>query len=112
MPFLFLLGSLRQQVSNTCLLQGQLSRTKPIKLVPTSLVGYNCKSYMIGSSGEAQQCFLGDDGFWRCNFVVRNGKEIRSKTGKWLKFPALLTSIIRNRKLPKEVKTSMSNFQE
>ena len=67
---------------------------------------------MIQTSGEAQRCFLGDDGFWRCNFVIKNGREIRSKNGKWLKFPALLTSIIRNRKLPKELKNSLSNFQE
>lgn len=61
---------------------------------------------------ETQVCFIGNDNFWRCNFVIRNGKEIRSKKGKWLKFPALPPTIIRKRKLPEEDKTSTSSFQE
>ena len=65
---------------------------------------------MIQTSGEAQRCFLGDDGFWRCNFVIKNGREIRSKNGKWLKFPALLTSIIRNKKIAQRIEKFIEQF--
>ncbi len=36
---------------------------------------------------EQQICFPTDDGFMVCNFVVKNGIIIRSKTGKMLRFP-------------------------
>lgn len=35
---------------------------------------------------ESQKCFV-IGGFMLCNFVIRNGVEIRSKSGKNLKFP-------------------------
>lgn len=37
-------------------------------------------------SSDTQICFY-FNGFMFCNFVVRKGIEIRSKTGKYLKFP-------------------------
>ena len=51
---------------------------------------------------EVQKCFLGDDNYWRCNFVVRKGKKIESKKGIWLKFPALPSTIIKKLKLLKD----------
>ncbi len=34
---------------------------------------------------DAQKCFIGDDGYMYCNFVVRNGKVIKSVKG-WIRF--------------------------
>ena len=44
---------------------------------------------MIDLQGEQQLCFQ-SGGFIVCNFVIRNGKIIKSKKGKWLRFPAYL----------------------
>jgi hypothetical protein len=44
---------------------------------------------MIDLLGEQQLCFQ-SGGYVVCNFVVRNGKIVRSKKGKWLRFPAYL----------------------
>ena len=40
-------------------------------------------------TGEAQKCFETVEGFMVCNFVVRKGREIRSRSGKWLRFKML-----------------------
>ncbi|MDD5109898.1 MAG: hypothetical protein PHI63_01625 [Patescibacteria group bacterium] len=36
---------------------------------------------------EQQICFAAD-GMMFCNYVIRQGKVIKSKLGKWLRFPA------------------------
>ena len=61
---------------------------------------------------EAQKCFVGDDGFRRCNYVFRNGKIIQSKSGKWLKFPVRLSSIVKKRKLSEEMLISTDSFEK
>ena len=40
------------------------------------------------STGIAQRCFVGGDGFRRCNFIVRNGLARWTKSGKWWTFPS------------------------
>ncbi len=53
---------------------------------------------------EQQTCFVTSDGFMLCNFVVRKGVEVRSKSGKWLKFRAPWGA--RKRKSPEEASSS------
>ncbi len=40
------------------------------------------------ATGVAQRCFVGDDGFRCCNYIVRNGNVLWTKSGKWWRFPA------------------------
>ena len=42
--------------------------------------------YIDHATGEARKCFITWDGFMVCNFVVRKGRVIRSRSGKCLKF--------------------------
>lgn len=57
------------------------------KKEPIAPVGSLTYTRMIDpATGESRRCFLTADGFIVCNFVVRNGHVVRSRSGKCLRF--------------------------
>ena len=61
-------------------------------------------------SYEKQKCFIGDDGYVRCNYIFRNGKIIRTRSGKWMRFfPYVL--LLDKQKMPKEFIQSLGTFE-
>lgn len=72
-----------------------LTRTSPT--APSAVI----HSKMIPAEiEEAQKCFVDDEGFMVCNFVIRKGKKVRSHSGKNLRFKA------RNRLRPRRKQKS------
>ena len=66
------------------------------------------------ATGIAQRCFVGEDGFRRCNFIIRNGLPRWTKSGKWWKFPAFTFAIFKRKKKEQTevVKTETATISE
>ena len=61
--------------------------------------------YPMNKSGKI--CFE-NAGYIFCNFIVRNGKIVKSKTGKWLRFP--ISKLTTQKELSSEIDESSNKL--